>query len=169
MKRRHPNDWPPEQTEELLRLSLLDISAATIANVMWDSFGVPRTRNAILGKIHRLKRAGREVGPQWCRGPRSSWAPEAAKPAKEQGPARKRGRRPTLQSPRSQPLPPARKHTRRNAKTAVPFINRAHGQCAYPLWDHEVRTGDVCGADVDVTAGFQFCSGHAAICFQRRA
>ena len=44
----------------------------------------------------------------------------------------------------------------------VPFTERRHNQCSYPLWGNDEPTGDVCGLPIKQGTLFRFCEYHYA-------
>lgn len=156
--KRAKNNWPPEHLAELLRLSYGKGSAERIAEKLSATFGVPRSANAVCGKIFRLRLAGEKVGPHWRPGARR---PKSGK-GRLRGQGAANGKHAAPAAPAAELAAPA--PAADGEAAPIHFIDRQHGQCAYPLWGNAERLGNVCGKPVDAASPFQFCSGHAACC-----
>lgn len=144
--------WTPERVEQLRSCVVLGLTCSQIA----AEIGV--TRNAVIGKIHRL---GLSPGRP------------AAAPARVCPP---RVRRPRLPSQRQLlrligaetidgAAPPVA------SMQACSLLELEPGKCRWPL--NEPGGGDFAFCGNDVAAGFPYCAGHARLAYrppaQRRA
>lgn len=90
-----PYDWTPERKAELLRLAKSSDTMAVIA----QKLGHP-SRNAIIGKIHRLRKAGHDI-PLRC-APPTQYAPRRkAKPKPPATLVAVNGKTPSVANPES--------------------------------------------------------------------
>lgn len=163
-----PHNWTPDRIAELRRLWTRGDSARMIADALG---GV--TRNAVLGKAHRLGLEDRVA----ARGA-TTVAMNRARPARKQLSAmRKADNRQALsgitahniwqrvtaaQALIDKPFEDAPLLV--DVTLARPWIDRAFGQCAYPVSGQGADTWSCC-APVDVGA---YCDAHRKIMFVKR-
>lgn len=144
-----PRTWPDERTEMMRELWDKGLSALQIAKALNAKFHIALTRNAVIGKVHRsglrrsteLRRATNAAS-----GRRSGEVRRAKAEAREAQAILRRASRPP------QPMP-----VMHDASFAKPWIERAFGECAYPI------AGD--GADVISCCApteATYCAFHAA-------
>jgi len=135
-------DWNTQAEERLIALWKLGTSASGVAEVL----GGGLTRNAVLGKVDRLRRAGVDVGPE-----RKGGAAEAAK---------RRPKAPIIrQSAKHQELPA--KIEMKPTKLA----DLTPSQCRYPIDDVNApgtTQTPFCGATKK--DGSSYCEHHHDVC-----
>ena len=113
--------WTPELVERLIAAWNGGASAAEVQ----VRIGAP-SRSAVIGKVHRLRRDGVELrGLEQTASSVSVRVAAAAPQAGDDG------------AP-AEPKP-----------GAVHFLDAVHGQCRWPLWDHDEEPKYVCGADAE--------------------
>jgi len=148
--------WTPERIEQLRNFVCAGLTCSQIA----AEIGV--TRNAVIGKIHRLG-----LGPG-----RPAAAPARACPP--------RGRRPRFSPQRqllrlisAQAAPSAEAAPSLGIESAqrCSLIDLGHGKCRWPLSHPGEADFAFCGNEA--AAGFSYCAGHARMAYrlpaQRRA
>lgn len=135
--------WTAARTERAKDLWDAGLSAAQIAG---DLGGV--TRNAVIGKLHRLGLMKPKARIRQAVAADRQMAKRLARKPQE--------RRKPLPAPKTAPA----------IKTApVPFLGQTTGLCKYPLWDDPrppVEERMVCGAPAKHGP---WCEAHRAICF----
>lgn len=149
-----PGAWTPDRIETLKSLWQDGLSGALIAAHLG---GV--TRNAVIGKLHRLGLTGRGQ-------------PQSAM-------NRKRRSRPHMhrQDYRDSPIDDATQEPRRlRAKPSpvtlvakperIHFMDLPAGRCVYPLWSEFERSGDCCGAP-NRDADTNYCEAHHVLTHSR--
>ena len=149
----HIETWTPERVEQLRHFVVNGLSCSQIAT----EFGV--TRNAVIGKIHRL-------GLCPVRGPGGSGRPCSPRPRRE----RAASRRPPLQILFCDGARVAETTVTGLVQSAQPrsLLELTKGQCRWPLG--EAAGGD-CGADLvfcgnEAIAGLSYCVGHARMAYR---
>jgi GcrA cell cycle regulator len=133
--------WTDERVETLKRLWSDGLSAAQVARALG---GV--TRNAVIGKLHRLKLTGSRPRP----------------PARRSAP-RPRRQSPTLRRPpRPMAAPAARApcETPEGAGLVGDLVELARGACRWPIGDPQSAAFSFCGRS---SAGGPYCEGHHRI------
>ncbi len=149
--RAHLDNRPPERVERLKKLHAEGYSNSQIAAALGGL-----TRNAVIGKAHRLglKRVGAS-------------APSVTAPyPKREAPKGQRRGAPQLRSIRwadepaipSKPLPVASGDVL--SPNAAPWTERDPGQCAYPVSGQGADTVSCCNP-----AEGEYCAGHRRIMF----
>jgi GcrA cell cycle regulator len=161
--------WTDERVELLRKLWLDGLSASQIAAEL--SNGI--TRNAVIGKVHRLGLSGRVKAPGTVGS--SDAAPAArAKPAAPQRPATPRPIAPVVigatalaLKPRATPAPaPAPRES-----VVIPLTERVtimelrEAMCRWPLGDPTNPEFRFCGARTS-EAGAPYCVSHAQLAYQ---
>lgn len=141
--------WTDERTETMRKLWADGWSASMIAEKLGGA-----TRNAVISKAHRLGIQGREE-PQRPGGKNGY---KVARPKPESKPrkpdVRTKPIRPIM-APTPVPIPVGEVPA-----TARPWLERALGQCAYPVAGEGADTWSCC-APTDRT----YCAGHAALMY----
>ncbi len=155
--------WTDEKVEQLKKLWLDGLSASQIANELANGM----TRNAVIGKIHRLGLSGRV----------KSQTPSGARPKqKNERPAAPRssgGSAPLMRgnlalAMDSRPSPAARPIA---DDVVVPISERVtlmelrESMCRWPLGDPTTAEFRFCGAKMPTGPG-PYCSYHARIAYQ---
>ena len=135
--------WTDERVEQLKQLWSEGLSASQIARQLG---GV--TRNAVIGKVHRLGLAGRAT-PARAERPRMQVARRTARPR----PA------PVIQSPIIERDPIVDEHGR---KTTVLTINDR--MCKWPIGDPAMNDFHFCGHPPK--GGSPYCDAHCVKAFQ---
>jgi GcrA cell cycle regulator len=138
--------WTPERIEQLRNCVTSGLSCSQIA----AEIGV--TRNAVIGKIHRL---GLSPGRPAAAPARS--CPPRARPPRRQFLRVMFAQAPSLASDEAATV--AIESTQRCSLTEL-----AQGKCRWPI-------GDPCAADFafcgnEAVAGFSYCSGHARMAYR---
>jgi GcrA cell cycle regulator len=136
--------WPPERVATLERLWTDGLSASEIAARFP---GI--TRNAVLGKLHRLGRLGRGR-------PTTSATPRKVKPP----------RTPRARRPKAPPMAPARPSplatpTWAGEVATVEALRSWH--CRWPIGDPREANFAFCGRRV---AARPYCGDHCAVAYQ---
>ena len=142
--------WTDERVDVLKRLWLEGLSASQIAKQL----GGGVTRNAVIGKVHRLGLSGRAAPSQPVRAP-ALRAPRAARPVSA-APVR-REPAPTPVAP-----PPPRYYVPETPGSATVLTLGAH-MCKWPIGDPSSDGFTFCGARA--TEG-PYCIHHAQVAYQ---
>ena len=143
--------WTPARVEALKKLWPEGLSASQIAKQL----GGGLTRNAVIGKIHRLGLPGRAKPSTPARLPAPP-KPRLVKPAKPAKPAPVEAA--SGPPPARKVYPSAPLRCVEVDSSPVAFIDRRKDQCAYLLDGHDEPT--CCGAPV---AKGSYCAGHAKL------
>jgi GcrA cell cycle regulator len=153
-------DWTNERVEELRRLWGQGQTASRIADLLG---GV--TRNAVIGKAHRLGLRGRpspirrdESGAVMRAAPVARVSVPAPQPAKTELPPMEASR----EAARNVPLPPAPAPSQ--PKTAGAGGMRS---CSWPMGDPKQPGFHFCGAEA--VPGRPYCTTHCGMAYQRKA
>jgi len=164
---RWQTEWRPEQVDELKKLWHEGKSATVVAQEMSRMFGLKITRNAIIGKIHRLVHAGVMLA-------RGSSRPQEAKDRTS------RPRRPEVQDQVAATAPVARQTAPVKVAPTVPIKGNV---IAFQMKEKKTGPGlleDVSGClySVGVNAknlhvfcndekqdGSSYCPDHHAMCY----
>ena len=138
--------WTDDQATALQTMAGEGYTGGQIANAIAERFGVRRTRNAVIGKLHRLGLG--LAGPQPERLSKSKPAPksERLKPALPPAP------QPKQKS--SVPVPPPPRKT-------VTFRGLKPRHCRYPYGDRPFR---FCGCKA--VEGTSWCEAHYRLVFR---
>lgn len=142
--------WTDERVETLKKLWAEGLSAAQIANKIG---GV--TRNAVIGKVHRLGLSGRATPAK----PQRGCAPAVARPAVEDAP---KTPRPEIKSVIPEPdfIAPLVLDTG-DAATVATIQNN---MCKWPIGDPARDDFHFCGQST--LSGKSYCAYHARMAFQ---
>ena len=123
------------------------------------------TRNAVIGKAHRLKLSGRPSPIH-----REDEAGESAKPAAMLR-AKPASKKVMLRAAPAMPLPnlpprivPAVKRTTESMKSAVPPLKTTERQCRWPHGDPRSPDFKFCGCNA--VEGLPYCLDHARVAYQ---
>jgi GcrA cell cycle regulator len=151
--------WTDERVEQLSKLWLEGRSASQIA----AELGLGITRNAVIGKVHRLGLAGRAkvVTPQPVAARPKAKAPAGAVPE-----AAKSGEADPVVVPLRTVIPPAPA-----PEVALPTTERVtimdlrETSCRWPMGDPSQAEFRFCGAKTGIGAG-PYCATHARLAFQ---
>ena len=156
--------WTDERVELLKKLWNDGLSASQIAAELGNI-----TRNAVIGKVHRLGLSGR-TRPQSAAQPRPRNKP-AVRPQGStipQGPLHTRGATALAAAPQREALPAPMPEA--NPEVVVPFSERVtimelkESMCRWPLGDPTTPEFRYCGAKSDV--GVPYCAYHCRIAYQ---
>lgn len=158
--------WTDERVELLRKLWLDGLSASQIANEL--SNGI--TRNAVIGKVHRLGLSGRAKAPapsvQRARTTERTMRPAA--PAPRASAPLVRGNLAFALAPSVMQAPEARVE---EEAVVVPLSERVtimelrESMCRWPLGDPASSEFRYCGADAPIGAG-PYCRYHARVAYQ---
>jgi len=135
-------NWTKECEERLISLWKLGTSASGVAQL----FGCGLTRNAILGKVDRLRKAGIDVGPA-----RTGGAAEAA---------RRRPKAPVIKHvAKPKELPPCVE------QDPTPLLDLKPHQCRYPIDDiNAPGTTETLFCGGQKKDGSSYCEHHHSVC-----
>ena len=158
--------WTDERVELLRKLWLDGLSASQIAGELADGI----TRNAVIGKVHRLGLSGRAKAPS-----APAARPRAQKPIRSSAPSAPRSHAPVMRgnlayalSPAITPQPVIRAQL---DSVVIPISQRVtimelrESMCRWPLGDPSSPDFRYCGSDAPVGCG-PYCSHHANIAYQ---
>lgn len=161
--------WTEERVDLLKKLWNDGLSASQIAGELG---GV--TRNAVIGKVHRLGLSGRAKSPS------SSTAAAAQRPRKPAAPRVSNGfnaanhlRGNTALAPQLRPQPEARPEPRTepvDPEVVVPFSERVtimelkENMCRWPMGDPTQADFRFCGQKTDT--GVPYCTHHCRVAYQ---
>jgi GcrA cell cycle regulator len=143
--------WTDERVETLKKLWLDGLSASQIAKQLG---GV--TRNAVIGKVHRLGLSGRATPSQPQRPVFKT--PRAARPAVAATPAPRRTMEPSLPAQVAAPA-----YSAEEAGTATVLTLGAH-MCKWPIGDPASDGFTFCGRRSDREG--PYCNEHARVAYQ---
>ena len=127
-------------------------SAAEISRGIAQTFQVRFTRNAVIGKVHRLGMSGtreRVRATNFSKEGRFRLKARAAKPAQP----------PKAAKVKPEPRPAFIEVLSPNAR---PWEERASGECAYPLGEQ----GEIHSCCNPIREGSRYCEGHHAISYR---
>lgn len=156
-------EWSAEQTEKLCALWESGESASSVARQL------NVTRNAVIGKVHRLRNAGHEFKRKKMDKAATVAASHAARAvARIRAPKKSREGSPNLAhrlvklvEPKVKTFtPPAPVVI--DASCAKPWTERAFGECAYPIGGEGADTVSCCAI---TKAGSSYCAGHHRLMF----
>jgi len=144
--------WTDERVETLKKLWLDGLSASQIAKQLG---GV--TRNAVIGKVHRLGLSGRATPSQPSR-PAAFKAPRPPRPISAPAP------RPRALEPKPAPLPaPRPPQIPESPGTATVLTLGAH-MCKWPIGDPSSADFTFCGRRAPEEG--PYCEDHARLAYQ---
>ena len=146
--------WTDERVELLKKLWQDGLSASQIAKQLG---GV--TRNAVIGKVHRLGLSGRATPSQPAR--TTFKAPRPARPAQPQAPRRVAA--PVSQSQSPVPVAPRPIVYDEQPGSATVLTLGAH-MCKWPIGDPSADSFTFCGKRIDGDGSY--CVGHARVAYQ---
>lgn len=157
--------WTDERVDQLRQLWLDGKSASQIAAVL--SNGV--TRNAVIGKVHRLGLSGRVKAPSQNaprqRAPKPQQHSHRSMPQRSQGP-RTQGNNALAWAPRIE----ARPIERPQEEVVIPMSERVtimelkEAMCRWPLGDPQTPEFRYCGGKSPV--GVPYCTYHSRVAYQ---
>jgi GcrA cell cycle regulator len=162
--------WTDERVETLRKLWLDGLSASQIAAEL--SNGI--TRNAVIGKVHRLGLSGRAKAPS-----QSTPRPRPSKPVRTSVPAPRphshggapvvRGNLAFAMAPRIMEATPEPRALLE--EVVIPMSERVtimelrESMCRWPLGDPSTPEFRYCGAESPIGAG-PYCTYHARVAYQ---
>ena len=158
--------WNDERVEMLRKLWQDGLSASQIAAELANGI----TRNAVIGKVHRLGLSGRAKTPA-----QSAPRPRPAKPARTSSPAPRshapimRGNLAYALAPRVMEAPPQPKALLE--EVVIPMSERVtimelrESMCRWPMGDPQTPDFRYCGGDAPVGEG-PYCKYHARVAYQ---
>ena len=146
--------WTEDRVGALTKLWLEGQSASQIAKAL----GGGVTRNAVIGKVHRLGLSGRAAPSQPARTTYRPTRPRAAAPAPAQPSAPRR-----IEAAQSRPVPPTRPDpTPEMPGTATGMTLGAH-MCKWPIGDPSSTEFSFCGRRASEGV---YCVEHARVAYQ---
>ena len=143
--------WTPERLEQLRNYAGSGLSSSQIA----AEIGV--TRNAVIGKLHRL---GLAPGRPAAGGPARSCPPRARRP--RPSPQREFLRLMFAQAPSIASSASAASSVQSTQPCSL--FDLAHGKCRWPVGNPDAADFAFCGNDA--AAGFPYCAGHARMAYR---
>jgi GcrA cell cycle regulator len=146
--------WTDERVETLKRLWLDGLSASQIAKQLG---GV--TRNAVIGKVHRLGLSGRAAPSKPARP--AFKAPRPARPATAAPSAPRRISEPVAAT--TAPAVPAQRYVDEAPGSATVLTLGAH-MCKWPIGDPALETFTFCGRRTGGEG--PYCGEHARVAYQ---
>lgn len=146
--------WTEDRVEILSKLWLEGLSASQIAKQLG---GV--TRNAVIGKVHRLGLSGRAKPSRPARAPARRPAAAKPKPRRASVPAVRRAPRP-LPVP---PPPPLEAKPMDNGEFAT-ILTITDNMCKWPIGDPGSAEFRFCGRGAG--KGETYCSAHSRLAYQ---
>jgi len=150
-------DWTNERVEELRRLWGQGQTASRIADLLG---GI--TRNAVIGKAHRLGLRGR---PSPIRRDENAPLARSIPAARVRMPAPIKPELPPLEAVRAAPPPPPPA-----PGPAASQAKSAHGStrgCSWPMGDPKQAGFHFCGSEA--VPGRPYCATHCGMAYQRKA
>ena len=153
--------WTDERVEQLRKLWMDGLSASQIANTLGDGI----TRNAVIGKVHRLGLSGRVKAPSQSKPRTRSSAPRASRAPRRSGGA-VHGNTALAYHARAYAQPV----TRPIEEIVVPMSNPItimelkEATCRFPLGDPQTPEFRYCGGKSEV--GVPYCPFHTRIAYQ---
>lgn len=150
--------WTEDRVEILKKLWAEGLSASQIAKQLG---GV--TRNAVIGKVHRLGLSGRATPsrPQRRTVTRSSSRPRQASPANRARSKPSAPRNPVVKA--APPSPPLEAEKMANGEYAT-VLTLKESMCKWPIGDPAETTFRFCGRRS--SPGHAYCEAHSAMAFQ---
>jgi GcrA cell cycle regulator len=156
--------WTDERVELLRKLWLEGLSASQIANELANGI----SRNAVIGKVHRLGLAGR------AKAPIAASARPRIKPAR---PAVPRPTAPLIRGNtalafKPQPMPMAEPEPEPVEDVVIPISERVtimelrEPMCRWPLGDPTTAEFRFCGTRKSTTATGPYCAYHSRLAYQ---
>lgn len=142
--------WTDDRVEELKKLWAEGLSASQIAKKIG---GV--TRNAVIGKVHRLGLSGRAAPSRPSSRPARAPKPRVAAPVKAKAPVVRKIMEPAIEAPAPERLP--------NGEFAT-VLTLKDSMCKWPIGDPSSGDFRFCGHRSK--AGDAYCEAHAQIAYQ---
>src|SRR3990167_6237577 len=151
--------WPEEHTAVFKRLYAEGLSGSQIAHLMNRELGTDYTRNAIIGKAHRMGFARRSSKPR----PRSQkWKADAPKTRKLKPFVRYR------ELPRQRPFPLPPEPVFMPLDYHLTLMQLTERTCKFPVGDPRDADFGFCGAPKAMDGG-PYCSWHRQIAYQSKS
>ena len=152
--------WPPERVELLKKLWAEGLTASQVAARLGDGI----TRNAVIGKVHRLGLSGRQSvqrssapRPRRPRQPSHPGRPAAGQAAAALKPE-------TRPQPRPEPEPQPIRLVEMPKSERVSILMLSDKTCRWPLGDP--GSDDFCFCGHTPKAGLPYCDYHASLAYQ---
>lgn len=157
--------WDDARVEQLREMWSGALSAAEIATIFTLS-GFPLTRNAVLGKVHRLRLGLRDMSKAEGsdRKPDDTWRTRkrVSKKTKPKNPTF--GTRGKFQSPKAIPATPIKEPLPPPVARMVSLLDLKHGDCKFPLGDPGNPDFGFCGARRQ--EGLPYCEYHVGLAYR---
>lgn len=157
--------WTEDRVELLGKLWSDGLSASQIAGIL----GQGVTRNAVIGKVHRLGLAARakssQPAPARSQKPRSPAS--AAAPAPDRVARTEPQQRPGAAPARTEPSVPADERVAIPVSERVSILELRDSMCRWPIGDPTRADFGFCGGRA--VTGLPYCSAHCRIAFQPAA
>jgi GcrA cell cycle regulator len=147
--------WTDERVVVLKKLWLDGLSASQIAKQL----GGGVTRNAVIGKVHRLGLSGRAAPSQ----PQRPAAFKPARPSRPAVPASTLAPQP-LAARRPEPQPPQVVRYREEAPGSATVLTLGAKMCKWPIGDPATSGFTFCGKDCNGEG--PYCFDHAEVAYQ---
>ncbi|MGA0545319.1 GcrA family cell cycle regulator [Brevundimonas sp. VNH65] len=152
--------WTDDRVGALKKLWLEGQSASQIAKAL----GGGVTRNAVIGKVHRLGLSGRAAPSQPARTTTTAFRPTRPRPAPQAQPAPRRAEavQPRPAAPAPAPVPSVSREILDLPGTATVMTLGAH-MCKWPIGDPSSREFSFCGRRASEGV---YCVEHARVAYQ---
>jgi GcrA cell cycle regulator len=150
--------WSAEQHDRMKDLWADGASSAQIAVALNEEFGTAFTRNAVLGRIHRLKLPTPDSKQE-----RKKKPPGVNARARVAGFLLRKNLEPDA-APRPRPAPVSDR--RRIGSEGVSLMELRFDHCRFPLWGFHERSGNYCGDQT--VEGLPYCAVHGALVYKVR-
>jgi len=154
--------WTDERVELLRKLWLEGLSASQIANELANGI----TRNAVIGKVHRLGLSGRvkSSAPSVPRPRTKPLRPVAPRPS---APALRGNTALAIKSqPMEAPEPQPAEDVVIPISERVTIMELKEAMCRWPLGDPTTAEFRFCGAKKSLSASGPYCAYHSRIAYQ---
>ena len=149
-----PAGWTDERVETLKKLWMEGLSASQIAGELGE--GV--TRNAVIGKVHRLGLSGRAAPSQPQR--TVFKAPRPARPAVVAPPVRR---------PEQPSAPQAPIYLREETPGSATVLTLGAHMCKWPIGDPSTDGFSFCGRRTGAGQDGPYCNEHSRVAYQPSA
>jgi GcrA cell cycle regulator len=161
IKKPKKNTWPDERVVVLKQLWLDGLSASQIAAQLGDGI----TRNAVIGKVHRLGLSGRgsptRVSRPRTKRPRQPSAPRQVQTAGNTALKPKTVSRP---APRPEPAPEPIRLVDMPEGERIGILQLTEKTCRWPIGDP--GADDFCFCGHEPQANTPYCDYHASLAYQ---
>lgn len=153
--------WTDDRVDQLRKLWMDGLSASQIANTLGE--GV--TRNAVIGKVHRLGLSGRAKAPSSAKPrARTSQPRQTRTPRRSNGGGGVHGNTALAYSPRPYAPPRPAEDVVVPLSDPITIMELREDTCRFPLGDPSTPEFRYCGGKSE--AGIPYCPFHNQIAYQ---